>query len=312
MKKNKRQCNKDCNIYNAALNKIIKDTSLSNKITLLGPTGPRGVADSIKIGKVDTGEPGTQAMIIDNNQNNCHVLDFVIPRGMDGIQGPAGTSISVLGTYDNYDDFIKEHAIGNKNDAYLINGDLYLWSDNENKWENAGRIQGPTGPMGPAGTTTFYSAYLVTFNETGNPVKISSNEVIPIKRVELDIGDIVIIDENVIKFNLIGYYQINILISAFTNASEPFDANKDFVTIGLKLNDTDNIYVGASSWIYNNNVTQVKAQGIIAVDDTTNTYKLVNLSKNDIYLNTPDLINISSISYFTNPIVTIIINYLGK
>lgn len=257
MKKSKRQCNKDCNIYNAALDKINKDTSLSNKITLLGPTGPRGISDSIKIGKVDTGEPGTQAMIIDNNQNNCHILDFIIPRGIDGIQGP-------------------------------------------------------TGPKGPAGITTFYSAYLVTFNETGIPVKISSNEVIPINKVELDSGNIVTIDENIIKFNLIGYYQIDILISAYTNNSNPFDINKDFVTIGLKFDDTDNIYVGASSWIYNNEVTQIKAQGIIAVDNTTNAYKLVNLSKNDIYLNTPDLTNIASISYFTNPLVTIIINYLGK
>ena len=95
MKKIKRQCNKDFTIYNKALDKINKFTSSSNQMMLLGPTGPRGISDSIKIGKVDTGEPGTQAMIIDNNENNCHTLDFIIPRGMTGIQGPAGKSITI-------------------------------------------------------------------------------------------------------------------------------------------------------------------------------------------------------------------------
>ena len=64
--------------------------------------------------------------------------------------------------------------------------------------------------------------------------------------------------------------------------------------------------------IYNSEVIQVKAQGIIAVNSTENTYKIVNLSKNDIYLSTPNINNIASNSYFTNSTVTVIVNYLGK
>lgn len=53
-------------------------------------------------------------------------------------------------------------------------------------------------------------------------------------------------------------------------------------------------------------------QGIIAVNDISNAYELVNLSPEIIYLDTPILGNISSGSYFTNSLITIIIEYLGR
>lgn len=49
-----------------------------------GPTGPSGVADTITIGNVTTGEPGTEASVTDVSGGPNHVLDFVIPRGFDG------------------------------------------------------------------------------------------------------------------------------------------------------------------------------------------------------------------------------------
>lgn len=46
--------------------------------------------------------------------------------------------------------------------------------------------------------------------------------------------------------------------------------------------------------------------------DTAVTYELANLGKYTIYLETPDIQNISSKSYFVNPLVTMVIDYLGK
>ena len=57
---------------------------------------------------------------------------------------------------------------------------------------------------------------------------------------------------------------------------------------------------------------KITAQGIIAVENIANAYELVNVGKNDIYLNTLTLDNIQSGSYFTNSLVTIIIEYLGR
>lgn len=50
----------------------------------VGPSGPPGVADTIIIGTVTTGEPGTNASVTDVTGSPNHVLNFIIPRGFDG------------------------------------------------------------------------------------------------------------------------------------------------------------------------------------------------------------------------------------
>lgn len=53
-------------------------------------------------------------------------------------------------------------------------------------------------------------------------------------------------------------------------------------------------------------------QGIIVVEDTNNLYELVNVSKRDIKLVAPEIENLGTKSYFTNTIVNIVIEYLGR
>ncbi|MBU5250497.1 hypothetical protein KQI46_00800, partial [Lysinibacillus capsici] len=65
-----------------------------------------------------------------------------------GEKGEQGTGVRILGT------LLDESAlpsIGEPGDAYLINGDLYVWSDTTNDWTNVGTIKGPKGDMGPQG-----------------------------------------------------------------------------------------------------------------------------------------------------------------
>ena len=63
---------------------------------IIGPTGPRGengqdgVADTITIGNTTTGSPSDEAQVIDITGSPNHVLDFIIPRGVDGEIGPTG------------------------------------------------------------------------------------------------------------------------------------------------------------------------------------------------------------------------------
>lgn len=49
-----------------------------------GEQGPAGLADTITIGTVTTGEPGTDASVTDVGESPNHILNFVIPRGADG------------------------------------------------------------------------------------------------------------------------------------------------------------------------------------------------------------------------------------
>ena len=60
-----------------------------------------------------------------------------------------------LGTYNSYEELVSEQGPGSINDSYLVEGDLYIWSENEQDWVNIGKIQGPKGDkgtVGPAGT----------------------------------------------------------------------------------------------------------------------------------------------------------------
>lgn len=74
------------------------------------------------------------------------------PQGPQGEQGPAGpqgeqgAGLNILGSLSSPDDLPVTGAPG---DAYLISGNLWVWSGSE--WVNAGQIQGPAGPQGEQG-----------------------------------------------------------------------------------------------------------------------------------------------------------------
>ena len=177
--------------------------------------------------------------------------------------------------------------------------------------------QGEIGPTGPTGPSSLRSAYLVTFNPGTDiqGISIPVNSRLPIDRAELDITNIVTLDngEKAIKFNNAGYYRIEIIASAYSLKTDTtFDPNKDFITIAFRQTGTDNIYIGGSLWTNDNVAKQIKMVGVIAVANPNNEYELVNVGNQTIYLNSPDIKNISSQSYFTNPLLTINIEYLGR
>ena len=55
-----------------------------------GPEGPQGRAATIKVGKVTTTSPGTQANVANSGTEVAAVLDFYIPRGEPGRDGSNG------------------------------------------------------------------------------------------------------------------------------------------------------------------------------------------------------------------------------
>lgn len=281
------------NIYKDALERIERDSKCNpfscNLVGIPGPTGPQGI------------------------------------QGEIGPTGPAGSSVSVLGTYDTKEELEREHPIGRTDDSYLVDGNLYVWSDNDQKWEDIGNIKGPTGPrgeigptgpQGEAGPSKIQTAYLVTFNEglPSDGVLYNSSDRLLVERSELDIDNLVTLntDDKTLKFNLTGYYKITFIVSLKIIPEDKFDKKKDFATIGFRQINTDNVYIGASKWIYDDKYSDLTGQGIIAVDNPNNIYELVNLSPKTIYLNSPDITDIKSISYFNNSLVNIVVEYLGR
>lgn len=78
-------------------------------------------------------------------------------KGEPGVKGETGAALAIKGTKNSTSDLPKAGKAG---DAYMIGGDLYVWS--ETTWTNVGRVkgeigqtgpQGPIGPRGPQGPT---------------------------------------------------------------------------------------------------------------------------------------------------------------
>lgn len=252
--------------------------------------------------------------------SNCFIM------GPTGPTGPAGNGISIQGSYDTYEMLKREHPTGNPTESYIVDGDLYTWSDKEKDWINVGKIKGPKGdpgpqgeigPQGPPGPNSIRAAYIITYNEDIDPngIKISVQEAFPYTRKELDITNLITLDtaEKTIKFNVAGYYKVNIIISGYIIPERNnIDKTTEFIAFGLREKGTDNTYIGASEWRENDIAKQITAEGIIAVIDPSKAYEIANLSKKEIYLHSPSIKYISSKSYFTNSIITINIEYLGK
>lgn len=55
-----------------------------------GPQGATGAAATIKVGTISTGNPGTNATVVNAGTANAAVFDFTIPRGATGATGPQG------------------------------------------------------------------------------------------------------------------------------------------------------------------------------------------------------------------------------
>lgn len=104
------------------------DGDSENVGNIMGPQGVQGP-------KGDKGDVGLQGPVGPQG-----------PRGEKGEQGNDGTSLNVLGTKESEADL---PLSAEKNDAYLIDGEMWIF-DGTN-WNNAGKIQGPQGPVGPQG-----------------------------------------------------------------------------------------------------------------------------------------------------------------
>jgi hypothetical protein len=70
------------------------------------------------------------------------------PAGPQGPQGPQGAAVQILGTLAATSELPEDGSTG---DAYLIDGDLHVWSGDNMAWQNVGGIQGPQGDPGPQG-----------------------------------------------------------------------------------------------------------------------------------------------------------------
>ena len=140
----------------------------------VGPIGPAGmgiiikgeVANAVDLPHPATLDPGDAYYVVADNKlyqvNEANLygpgITIVGPKGDDGdqgIQGPAGTSIAIMGTYATEAALEAAHPTGTNGEGYLVGSDLYLYGVNPvgglTEWYNAGPVRGPKGDQGIQG-----------------------------------------------------------------------------------------------------------------------------------------------------------------
>ena len=125
-----------------------------------GPAGPQGLT-GLTGPKGDDGAPGQQGAQgppgeagpagLQGPQGAQGDVGPQGPQGIQGVQGADGVGLNILDSYDDYETFIAAHPTGNPGDAYLVDGDLYVWDSSTSSWDNVGNIRGPEGPQGIQG-----------------------------------------------------------------------------------------------------------------------------------------------------------------
>lgn len=72
-------------------------------------------------------------------------------KGDSGERGSDGTGVTILGYFESYEELKNARPAGGAGEAYLISGELYVWSDSAGDWVSCGNIQGPKGEKGDKG-----------------------------------------------------------------------------------------------------------------------------------------------------------------
>lgn len=73
--------------------------------------------------------------------------------GIQGEKGEPGAGLTIHAEYASYEELVAKHPTGEEGDAYLINGDVWYWAEENKTWKNGGPLRGPQGVRGPQGFT---------------------------------------------------------------------------------------------------------------------------------------------------------------
>lgn len=206
-----------------------------NNCYLIGPTGPRGESDTIRVRNTTTVSPDKKALVIDTYNSGSHTLDFEIPMGVPGPTGPQG----------------RDGPKGEKGEI------------------------GPTGPEGKEGPPgpEFIKAFGYKYSDIGSILNLSKQEIMKIvlnrngesREVDLeDDGTFTIIENGIYKLEYYLSGSISADTAFFTELlknDEVIDGStisKDLITnndsdfygatiIMLKENDKINLGVRANN-----------------------------------------------------------------
>ena len=87
-------------------------------------------------------------MIQDAQKRKKELWDLGLFCTIVGPRGPRGEGINIIDYYKSEDELLDRHPIGKTGDAYLVNSNIFVWSENDGIWKDAGSIKGENGEDG--------------------------------------------------------------------------------------------------------------------------------------------------------------------
>ena len=294
------------------------------------PKGEKGSAEKIEVGDITTLHAGEQATVVDRFFDGVHHFDFAIPCGNNGSKGENGDTgpmgpqgfpgePGIVGPQGPKGDTGPQGPKGDKGDPGE-KGEKGEPGDKGETGETGPKGDtGDRGPIGPTGPDLILSALILSYNDDPNTFpmngkEIASNSRLPLLRLEFNRDELVTLDNvnNTIKFNKIGVYKVTFCVSAYVKKTDvDFSHSTDFVAVALRQVQSDNVIAGATTWSYNEVAQNAYGQGIVSVDNVDNLYELINVQTKSIYINGADITKTISQSYFSVPMISIIINKLS-
>ena len=163
---------------------VAGNSGATGSIGNTGPTGAVGDNATINIGTITTGAPGSSATVANAGTDTAAVLNFSIPRGVQGAQG----TFRWMGAYNNA-------TVYATNDVTYYNGSSYVAIANTtgniptdtSKWEkmsSAGAEGGAIGSMEDTNVSVgVEDAAILMYNDTSS--KWEDNQVFGTNRSAL-------------------------------------------------------------------------------------------------------------------------------
>lgn len=143
-------------------------------------SGSAGAADSARIaaqaaassfglsaGTVTTGSPSSSAQVTVSGSGPAYTLNFTIPRGSQGIQGPQGTGLQLQGRVPSYSNLPSGlNSTTDKGKAWIVDADglLYIWDGSA--FPTSGNGLSIVGARGDNGLSAFQVAQANGFTGT--------------------------------------------------------------------------------------------------------------------------------------------------
>lgn len=122
--------------------------------------------------------------ICDLQKRRKELLDLGLCCSIIGPTGPRGEGINIIDAYKTEDELLDNHPLGKTGDAYLVNSHIFIWSEKDGIWKDAGSIKGDKGDKGEAGPK-------------GDAGEIGKSEIINIVGIKtLDAGFDAHVDDN--------------------------------------------------------------------------------------------------------------------